>query len=254
MHTAPRIATAIALSMLAACASAPANDAPTPVQPLVSARAGLERVLEVIATDSAASAGWELVSIDAESSAERVVVLMDLDVTGADESQVNLRFDHLMDTLRGLEGVRGVDLRSTRPIESTRLAVTGLSLVFEPCPALAYAGDGAAREIESSVRALAAQPDVRLGAVDIVRNRDIVRDRPIARLRIRAKQPSQGERVDRLQTFLDGVEREVRGACVVSVSLRPAWDTRSEPAPTPRRFQWDFEVERERGSQFPADA
>ena len=203
-----------------------------------SVRAPLERVLAVVATPAAASAGWELARIEARGDDDALRVSMDVEVHGSDEGQVNASLGLLLDALRGLQGARKVDVHSSQATEPTWLRLSGVTVEFDaPAP---QAGVAAAAEpdLMSSIRNAAADSAVRLGSVDIAKLNDD------GDLRVSANNPARGQRLDSLRRFLSELEARHPGARVVRVSFEPAWHTGDGPKPDPMRFRWQIEVER----------
>lgn len=203
-----------------------------------STRAALERVLDVVVTPGRTD--WELSRIDARGDDRGVHLVLDVDVLGSDEVAVTVNLELLLDVLRGLEGAREVDVRESHALEPTRLRLRGVSLEFAPEPPRALV-KAVEQDFMVTLRGLAAEPDVRLGGVDIEKSGG--GDEKDG-LRISAHMPSEGERLDRLRIFLGELEQRVPDARVVRISLKPAWRAGAEPAPSPARFHWHFDVER----------
>jgi ribosome maturation factor RimP len=206
--------------------------------PQASVRAPLERVLDVVATPAAASAGWELARIEARRDDAALRVSMDVEVRGSDELQVNANFELLLDALRGLEGARKVDVHSSQATEPTWLRLSGVTVEFEaPAPQTRVAA-AAEPDLMTSIRNVAADSAVRLGSVDIRRLNDD------GALRVSASNPAGGRRLDSLRRFLSELEARHPGARVVRVSFESAWRTGEGPKPDPMGFHWQIEVER----------
>jgi hypothetical protein len=251
MHSSTRILSAfvpLALYSLGGCA-VPATDAPptqTTAQPAAnarqsaqpSARAALERVLEVVATPAAASAGWEPSRIEARGVEAGVRVWMDVEVRGADEQETNALAERLLESLRGLEGASEVEVRGSYAREATWVRLSGVSLVFEaPAPRAGVAAEDG-RDLMSSIRGLSTEPEIRLGGVDIERRGD-----DDTALEVSAHAPAGGQRLDNLRRFLSELETRHGRVRIVRVSLKSAWKAGVEPAPDPLRFHWLIEVE-----------
>lgn len=240
MLTQPLLASAALL--LAACSSAPsAETRPEPAPTAISVRVPLERVLAQVSGPSAAAAGRELVTLQAERAEAEVVLRMDLELHGRDPLQVGERFDELLAALRALRGVREVTLARTLELDPTRLSVSGLTVTLAPVPPVRDAGESPeAREIETALRALATHRDVRVGAIAVVR-----RDGEDAHLRVRPMQRDGALPLDTLVRFLDGVELELQDATVVGMSLTLARPEPADEVAAPQLFHWEIEVERD---------
>ena len=247
MHAFAKVLT-VFLPLASGCATAQeptpaAVAADVPAAPVAaasrpSARPALERVLEVVATPAAVAAGWELQRVDARGDGTSVRLSLDVDVLGTDEAAVTVGLERLLDALRGMDGARQVTLRSSHPAEPTRLRLSGLSLELASEAPRAVAAGGAQRDLEVSLRTLAADADVRLGGVDIERLGNEVET-----VFVSAHMPERGERLDRLARFMSEIEARHPDARVVRVTLKPAWRAGTDPAPEPRRYHWQIEVE-----------
>lgn len=226
----------VGLSLASACA-APRSE-PVVASALPSVRPALERVLDVVAGPAAEASGRQLVRIEAQGDQEGADVVLDLDLHGPDDVALALGLEKLLDTLRGLDGARRVEVRSSRAEGIGHLRLSGLHLEFEPDAAPRTATGERGAHLMTSLRTLAADPDVRLGAVDIE-----ARDGE-DRVRISAHGPGGGEGLDRLRRFQAELESRLADARVVGVVLKPVWQPASEPAPTPARYHWRIDVER----------
>lgn len=227
-----------------ACAASDAEAPPTAPPaavaeaPRPSTRAALEAVLGLVAAPEAQSEGWEPSRIEARGDEGHLRVFLDVEVRGADAADTAARFAKLLEELRGLDGALECGVRRSYDQNPNWLRASGICVTFESGAPRLVADSAELPDFMSALRSLSTEPEVRLGGVDIGRRGDD------DDLRVRAHAPGTGERLERVQRFAAGIEERIPGASVVRVLLQAAWDVGAEPAPEPRRFHWELEVER----------
>lgn len=247
----PSMVSMLAPALVAAggCATPGSEAAPAPQTREISAPTGdaaevrtsvlpaLERVLEVLVVPKVDAAGCELARLDARSDPAGVRSVLDVDVTGPDEVTVNVRLERLLDSLRTLEGARGVEVRRSRTEGPTRARLEGVSIELAAESARPQ-GDAGEADWMTALRNLASDPATRLGGVEIERRGD-----DDDALRVSAYKPDRGRRLDRLRSYMAAIESQLPGANVVRVSLEPGGSDGAAPSEPPL-YHWRIDIER----------